>query len=337
MIIAAAVLLNIGQLRDHLFASRGVHETKHVAGLPTLEQGRYVAVMPFRVLGDRSSLGYVADGITEALTAKLFGLPGVHVVGNPVTKETDLTQPLESIARTFGVNLLITGTIQGSDENMRVVANVDDFSAGRRLWSGEFTGASRNLLTVEDDMYAKIALAIQGGRPAEATGSGTPHPTENAEAYDFYLRGREIMRNQQSAKEIETALRLYDDALKKDSRFALAYTGIADASLSMYGQKKESFWASKALVAAKQAQQINYSLPEVHLTMGSVYLATGKFAEAAEELKRAVELTPNSDEGYRRLASAHMRAGHKDEAIEAYQYRHCLFLSAALRRVCADV
>jgi adenylate cyclase len=96
------------------------------------------------------------------------------------------------------------------------------------------------------------------------------------EAYDLYLRGREIMRNQQSPKEIETALHPYDDALKKDSRFALAYTGIADASLGMYDQKKESFWANKALAAAKQAQQINDSLPEVRLAMGSVYLVTGK-------------------------------------------------------------
>ena len=95
------------------------------------QQGKYVAALPFRVLGDRSARGYVADGIAEALTAKLFGLPGVHVVSNPSAKETDLTQPLEGIAHNFGVNLLVTGTIQGSGENMRVTANVDDVS-GRR-------------------------------------------------------------------------------------------------------------------------------------------------------------------------------------------------------------
>jgi serine/threonine-protein kinase len=139
------------------------------------------------------------------------------------------------------------------------------------------------------------------------------------QAYDSYLRGRELIRNQQSTKEIEAALHFYEDALKKDSRFALAYAGITDASLAMYGQKKESFWVDKALATAKQAQQINDSLPEVHLAMGDVYLNTGRFAEAVEELKRAVELAPNSDEGYRRLANSYLSAGKKNEAIEAYQ------------------
>ena len=320
VVVVTILLLNAGRLRDRLFASRGgVQEAKHVAGLPALEQGKYVAVLPFRVLGDRASLGYVADGIAEALTAKLFGLSGVHVVANPAAKEPDLTQPLEGIARNFGVNLLVTGTIQGSGENMRVTANVDDVSGGRRLWSGVFTGASQSLLTVEDDMYAKIVTAIGSGTPNEGTGSSTQHPTENVEAYDLYLRGREMMRNEQNTKEIETALQLYEEALKKDSAFALAYAGIADASLGMYGNKKERFWANKALAAAKQAQQINDSLPEVHLAMGSVYLGTGRFVEAVEEMKRAVELAPNSDEGYRRLATAYLRSGQKNEAIDAYQ------------------
>jgi len=318
----AAVLtlvLNVGRLRESLFSSHSVSEARHVAGLPPLEQGRYVAVLPFRVLGDRASLGYVADGIAEALTAKLFQLSGVHVVVNRPSNETDPTQALESIARSLGVNLLITGTVQGTGEDIRVIANVENVSGGQRLWSGEFSGASQKLLTIEDEIYAKIVMAIGSGRPTEVTGSRVQHPTENVEAYDLYLRGREILRNSQNSKETETALRLYEDALKKDSNFALAYAGIADASLGMYLQKKEVFWANKALAAAKQAEQIDDALPEVHLAMGSVYLRTGKFTEAVEEMKRAVNLAPNSDDGYRRLAAAYLRSGQKNEAIDAYQ------------------
>jgi tetratricopeptide (TPR) repeat protein len=164
-----------------------------------------------------------------------------------------------------------------------------------------------------------MVSAIENSRPSEGIGSNAPHPTENVEAYDLYLRGREIMRNQHGPREIENALRVYGDALKKDSRFALAYTGIADASLEMYDKKKGLFLADKAHAAAKQAQEINGSLPEAHLALGSTYLATGKFADAVEEMKRAVELAPNSDEGYRRLATAYLRSGRKNEAIEIYQ------------------
>lgn len=318
LVAAIVLLVNIGPLHDRLSSNRSVPEAKRVAGLPTLEQGRYVAVVPFRVLGDRASLGYIADGIAEAMTAKMFGLHGVRVVTNASAKEVDSTQPLETVARSFGANLLVTGTIQGSAENMRVIANVDDVSGGRRLWTGEFTGASHSLLTLEDEMYAKIVTAIENRTPTDRAGN-MPHPTDNVEAYDLYLRGREIMRNQQSAKEIEDALHLYDSALKRDIRFALAYAGIADASLRMYDLKREPFWANKALASAKEAQQINDSLPEVHLAMGSVYLGTGRFAEAVEEMKRAVDLAPNSDEAYRRLASAYLRSEKRNEAIDTYQ------------------
>jgi serine/threonine protein kinase/tetratricopeptide (TPR) repeat protein len=319
VIASAILLLSVGRLRDHSFGSRDVQKSKHVAGLPTLEQGKYVAVLPFHVLGDRTSLGYVADGIAEALTAKLFGLPGIHVVASPSAKETDPAQSLESIAHNFGVNLLVTGAIQGSVENMRVIANVEDVSGGRRLWSGEFSGTPRNLLAIEDDIYTKVVRAIENRTPSESIGTSTAHPTESVEAYDLYLRGREIMRNEQSTKEVETALHLYEDSLKKDAQFALAYTGIADASLTMYSKTKDPFWANKALATAKRAQETNDTLPEVHLATGSAYLATGRYGEAVDEMKQAVELAPNSDETYRRLARAYMSSGQKDKAIEAYQ------------------
>ena len=92
-----------------------------------------------------------------------------------------------------------------------------------------------------------MVSAIENSGPSQGLGNNAIHPTENVEAYDLYLRGREIMRNQHGSKEIENALRLYDDALNKDSHFALAYTGIADASLEMYDKKKEFFWSNQAL------------------------------------------------------------------------------------------
>lgn len=320
VVIALAIFgLNVAGVRERLFSSGEVHPAKRAAGLPLLEQGKYVAVLPFRVLGDRAALGYVADGIAEALTAKLFHVPGLHVVVNPSIKEPDPAQPLETIARSLGVNLLVTGTIQGTGDNLRVIASLENVSDGQRLWNGEFSGTSQGLLLLEDDMYARIVTAIESGVRPEEAGSGSQHPTENVEAYDLYLRGREIMRNAENTPEIETALGLYQDALKKDPRFALAYTGITDASLYLYQKKEERFWADKALAAAKQAQQINDSLPEAHLALASVYLDTGRVTDAVEESKRAVELAPNSDDAYRQLAGSYLKSGQTNQAIEAYQ------------------
>ena len=95
------------------------------------------------------------------------------------------------------------------------------------------------------------------------------------------------MRNDQDLKNVEAAIGFYDEALKKDPRFALAYAGIADSSVRMYRTKKDPVWAQRALSAAQQAQAIDDSLPEVHLSLGNVYQETGKTAEAIVELKRA--------------------------------------------------
>jgi serine/threonine protein kinase/tetratricopeptide (TPR) repeat protein/TolB-like protein len=318
VVVIATFLLNFGRIRDNLVNSRGVHNGTHIVAPSPLGQDKYVAVLPFRVIGDRESLGYVADGIAEALTAKLFNLSGVHVIVDPTAKETDPTQPPERIARNLGVNLLITGTIQGDRDNIRVIANVEDVVGGQRLWSSEFSGAPQNLLTIEDDMYAKIVMVIEHGTFPEGTGSGTKHPTENVEAYDLYLRGRNSLRNGDQ-NSVTAALGYFSQALKQDHTFAQAYAGIADADLQMYEIRKDSIWKQKALGAAQQAQQFNDNLPEVHATLGDVYSALGKNAEAIAELKRAITLAPTSDLGYRRLGAAYMASGRSDQAIETFK------------------
>ena len=116
---------------------------------------------------------------------------------------------------------------------------------------------------------------------------------------------------------MDDAIAFYNQAIKRDSRFALAYTGLADASLNMYDLTKDSVWTEKALGAAKQAQRLNDTLPEVHFVLGSVYRDTGKTNESIAELKRALELAPNSDDAYRRLGYAYLAIGRKDEAIQA--------------------
>ena len=78
-------------------------------------------------------------------------------------------------------------------------------------------------------------------------------------------------------------------------------------------------WADKALSASQQADRLNDNLAEVHTALGGVYSATGKSTEAIAELKRALELAPNSDEGYRRLGDAYRASGSKEAAIQAYQ------------------
>ena len=295
-----------------------------MAGIPPFTQGRYVAILPFRVLGDQESLGYIAEGLGESLSAKLFQLKDVHVATSTAVEKAAKADSLEKIARELGANLLVHGTVQGTTlqdkvQKIAVIINLDDVSSGRRLWSGEISGVTQDLLTLEDQIGSTLISALELKPSGSEAVRGAAHPTENTEAYDLYLKGRDALRHKRSAKDIQTAIDFFDAALKKDQNFALAYTGVADASLDMYRQKKDGFWTQKALEAAQQAQQLNDELAEAHFSLGSVYNATGQVARSIIELDRALELAPNSDEGYRRLGVAYFASGRKDEALKAYR------------------
>jgi len=316
VLVLLAGLLAIPQVRDFIFRHKSAEA---ISGIPSLQRGKFVAVLPMRILGDQNSLGYVADGLVEELSAKLFQLHDMHTASASEVQKARPSTSLNDAARQLGVNLVVSGTIQGSGDKLRIVASLDDVAGGRRVWTQEFSGVQQDLLTLEDQIYAGLVEALALKPTSEESARATPHPTENIEAYDLYLKGRSAMRSQQDVKNIQSAVGLYEQALKKDPNFALAYAGVADASLVMYHEKKDSFWSQKALAAAQQAERLNDNLPEVHFSLGNVYTASGKGAEAVSELKRALQLAPNSDDGYRGLGKAYLALGQKDLALQAYQ------------------
>jgi eukaryotic-like serine/threonine-protein kinase len=314
--------LAVPEARNFLFHSRQAASAGNGAaskGIPPLAQGKYIAVLPFRVLGDSASLGYVGEGLQDALSAKLFALQGVHIAsGDAVERATQRSSP-EQIAREVGANLIVEGTVQEAGNKIAIVAKLRDMTTGNMLWSQEFPGVVQDLLTLEDQIYSQLVGALELRPSNDEMARATRRPTENAAAYDLYLKGRDAMRGEQNPKNVEAALNYYNQALQKDPGFALAFAGTADASMKMYGDNKDRFWAQKALGAAQQAKQLNGNLPEVHLTLGSIYGATGRTAEAIIELNRALQLAPNSDEAYRRLGGIYSASGQKDKAIHAFE------------------
>jgi serine/threonine protein kinase/tetratricopeptide (TPR) repeat protein/TolB-like protein len=286
-------------------------------GLPPLSQGKYLAVLPFRVIGDITKIGYVAEGLSEALSAKLFQLKGVHVASSDDASKIDMSAPLQQVAKHLGANLIVAGTVQGSRDQLRVTVKLNNVAEGKVAWNAEFSGVPGDLLLIEDKIYRDIASVLELVVTGEDIAGGTAHPTDNVDAYDWYLRGRSAMRGRSDPSNIQSAIDHFSEALRIDPKFALAYTGLADASLWMYSQKKDSFWTEKALNGARQAQALNDKLAEVHFSLGSVYAATGQTAKAISELNRAQELAPNSDDGYRRLGNIYLDAGQKAPAIQA--------------------
>jgi serine/threonine protein kinase/tetratricopeptide (TPR) repeat protein len=318
LIAAMAVLLVVGggllvrPVRDALLfrPARG--------GSPGIAKDKYIAVLPLKVLGKEEGLQYVADGVVDSLSAQLFQLKNVYVAPQSAVETAVKKGPVEKekVARQLGVNLIVDGTVQGAGDRVGIVIQVEDVKNAKRLWSKEFSPLRRDILTAQNSIYSELvsALDLKDEDPARAA----LRLTGNYGAYEFYLKGRDVVRRQPNATGYHAALNFFDQAIQKDPRFALAYAGRADTSMAMYMLTKEDSWAKKALSAAEQAKQLNPDLPEVHWALGTVYLQTGKTEDSIAETKLALELAPSSDESYRRLGTVYLAAGRK-EAIAAYE------------------
>lgn len=288
------------------------------AEAPSVEPIR-VAVLPFTAPADDARLTYAAAGIEESLSSKLFQLKDVNVApAASVQSAARSNLPLDRLGRELGVSFIISGVIQGSPDKLVVTVNAEDLAQKRRVWSQDFQGVSADLLTLQDRIFNELVPHIVPSMSLEEKAATLTHPTENIEAYESYLKGRRAMRDDQDLKNVEAAIGFYEEALTKDPRFALAYSGIADSAIRMYRATKERSWADKARSAAQQAQSIDDTLPEVHISLGNVYQAVGRTSEAIAQLKRATELAPSSDDAYRRLGRAYLTSGRSKEAIDAY-------------------
>jgi eukaryotic-like serine/threonine-protein kinase len=313
------VAFAIPPVRHVILHSRFSGATSKVTGVPPLSEGKFVAVLPFKVLGDDQSLSYVAEGLNEALSAKLFQLKDLRLATDSAVSSVSPKDPLEKAARSLGVNLIVEGVIQGGADRMSVIVNLQDIADGKRVWSQQFSGVPKDLLTIEDQISAQLITALDIKPTSEELAGTTARPTDNADAYELYLRGQQAYRSRNNIKGIQTAISYYKQAIAKDPGFALAYTGLADASLAIYGDTKDSVLAEQAVGAAQRAEQLKDTLPEVHFSLGSAYFATGKTAQAIVELKRGLELAPNSDQGYVRLGNAYLKSGQNSEAIESFR------------------
>ncbi len=313
-IVAAAIVLTAGvtllvpALRDRFFPQ---HEIAASAA-----PAYHVAILPFRPLGDNVELKYQAEGIVEALNAKLFPLKQVSLASANTVERAAVKGDLNQIAKDVGANLLVQGTVQHGAG--RLAINVSAWSAktNSTIWSQQFQCAPESLLATEDDIYNALVDHLKLKLSTEEMARGTARATEDSAAYDVYMRGRNLLHGKAVAENYKQALTLFDQATARDPHFARAYAGIAEACFGLYRITKDTQWSEKGLGAAQQSISLDKDLPDVHLVVGSGYLLTGKTTEAISEFNRAVELAPSSDEAYRRLSAAYRTAKNRELALK---------------------
>jgi tetratricopeptide (TPR) repeat protein/TolB-like protein len=298
----------------------GEATTSQAAAQPAAQEPIRLAVLPFTVASEVPTLTYAAAGIEEALAAKLFQVKNVNVTSaSSVQRVVRAKLATDQIGRELGAAFLVSGMVQGNEKELRVTVHLEDTARHQRVWFKEYSGLAADLLTIQDNIFRDLVPHLELTLTTDEQSATLKNPTASIEAYEWYLRGRTAMRNDQDLKNVEAAIGFYEEARKRDPNFALAYAGIADSAIRMYRSKKDPKWAEQALAAAHQAQALDDSLVEVHLSLGNVYQETGKTTQAIVEFRRATAMAPSSDDAYRRLGAAYSVSGNLNEAIEAFE------------------
>jgi len=311
--LALGIVLGVPQIRHRILP--------YLTGSENATNAKFVAILPFNVTGDAATVGYLGQGMTDSLSAKLAQVRNLHITSSryALTKLTEEKTPLDQIAHQLGATLLVTGSIQASQDRLEVVVNLDNFQGQVSHKSKVFSGVPQDVLSLENDIYNYLVTEIGLTLSNEELASAATRATTDAAAYDLFLRAQNSVATKRDPESLKQALDMFQRAADKDSSFALAFAGIADTSLKLYNLTKDELYASRAQGAAEHARSLNDRLPEVHFSLGSVYLMRGNIAGAIAELERGANMAPNSDEGWRRLAKAYEKQNRLAEAEGAYK------------------
>ncbi len=286
-----------------------------------------VAVLPFVNGGNDAEQDYLSDGITERIIDTLSQLPKLRVMARSTVfrfKGRD-GDPLAA-GRALDVRAVLTGRLVRTVEAVRVQAELVDVATGFRLWGAQVDRTTRDLLEVEEVISREICEHLKFKLNAPERKRVSRHHTQDAEAYQAYLKGRHFW-NKWTPDGMRAAIGFYEQAIERDPSYALAWCGIADA-WGVLGNIKavspaEAF--PRARSAALRALEFDPKLAEAHASLGFVRRFFDWDWPAAErEFKEAVRLNPGYATGRRWYGQFLSGMGRHEEAVA--EVRHALDL-----------
>jgi DNA-binding winged helix-turn-helix (wHTH) protein/tetratricopeptide (TPR) repeat protein len=254
-----------------------------------------IAVLPLRSLGNTGGDEHLELGIADALITVLTNLRRLVVrPTSAVVRYAGGPQDALAAGRELNVRVVVDGTVQTSDDRVRVTVRLLEVASGAALWAGKFDEKMTDIFTVQDSIAERVAAAIGPELGERERGAVTRHYTESGEAYQLYLKGR-YNWNKVTQEGLRKALDFFRAAIAVDPRYALAWVGIADAytSLDWYGVLSTRESNPQAMAAARRAIEIDDTLAEAHASLAMARQYAWDWTGAEEEYRTALALNPN--------------------------------------------
>ena len=285
-------------------------------------QERSIAVLPFKNLSSEEDSQYFADGITEDILNHLFRIGDLRVISRTTAERfRDSELSTTEIARSIGVNYLLEGSVRKQGDQVRITVQLIDGKRDRHLWSENYDRKMADIFFIQSDIAQTIARELKAAiTPLEKT-LIEKAPTENMEAYNYYLIGNNYYWRSFDEQDYSIAISMYSKAIELDREFALANVrlSICHSAVYWFHFDRSPDRILKAKESIDAAIRLDPELPEIHVALGYYYYwCLLDYQKALEEFSLAEKRLRNHPECILMKASVYRRAGNWKSARENF-------------------
>ncbi len=274
-----------------------------------------VAILPFANLSPDPENEFFAEGITDDLIAQVAKIGSLRVIARTsVMRYRGVSDAARTASRELGVGAVVEGTVRRAGKRARIVAQLIDASSDTTVWSETYDRDLDDVFSVQTDVATRVAGALRATLTPTEERRLARAPTRDARAYDLYLIGRQLF-SRRTPESLGAAIRHFEQAIERDSAFAGAYAGLADAYVfSGLGYApipvQEAF--AKAKDAAARAVALDDASPDALCAVGiSAMHGDWDVVRARQAFERALAISPSH-------AAAHQMLGWCTFAVGEY-------------------
>ena len=279
-----------------------------------------IAVLYFEDMNSESESDYFCAGMTEDIITDLSKIKELKVVSRTDVlpfraKEVNTRQVGEALR----VNYVLEGSVRKAGNRIRITAQLLSVRDGYHLWAERFDRLIEDIFDLQNEVSQKIVDALKISLTDSERQALTQKPTDDLRAYDFYMRGRELLYLK-GRRNTEGAIEMFENASAIDPVFASSYAGLAEACSSMYEwYDGNSTWLSKAIEMNQKALALEPSSLDAKFGIAMVYSHHGRFTESKRSLEEILKENSEFFPAYLRLGIIAERYGDLEGARKYYR------------------
>ncbi len=274
-----------GALRDDL--QRLKKEVESGLATAAKPSGKSIAVLYFENLSGAKEDEYFRDGMTEDVITELTQIKTLHVFPRAaVVAYRDKPATAPEIGKHLDAAYVLGGSVRRAGNRLRITAQLVETQTGHTVWAERYDREMKDVFEVQDEIARSITQALRISLSAQEQETIAQKPTENLQAYDYFLRGRNYTRREN----LEFAMQMFEHAIRLDPNFALAHAGIANISgmqFEMHG--RDPRWIEKGLAAANRSFELDPENPEVIASRARLCHVQQRYDEAVKLARMAID------------------------------------------------